>query len=162
MTTLALNGYQPFARTVNTGSSPESRRVQEQTEAFVKHFRHRADRERVFEELDRVTSEASATGWDGYRGNPSNLSSYQLARRFLASLPTTLPVPEVAIDPDGDIGFDWYLDSKHLYTVSIGANGRLAYAGVFGSGARTHGTEVFDDNVPEVVIQNISRVFRRR
>ena len=58
------------------------------------------------------------------------------ALKFMVVLPSWLASPELALDPDGEIAFDWARDDD-MISVSIGANGRLTYvwsvAGVRGS-----------------------------
>lgn len=49
------------------------------------------------------------------------------ALEFAATLPSDVELPEVSIDPDGELAFDW-LKEDSLLSVSIGRTGRLTYA----------------------------------
>ena len=53
-----------------------------------------------------------------------------LAQRFLAALPSELAAPELAVDPDGEISFDWFGRSGRNFSVSLRSDGRVAIARV--------------------------------
>lgn len=50
------------------------------------------------------------------------------ARRFLTALPEDVRVPDIGIDPDGAISLDWIVSRTRIFSVSIGATERIAYA----------------------------------
>ena len=159
MTALALRpSYHPFTRTVNTGTSPESKSLQKTIETMVNHFRSRVERQTAFAELAGLIGRASKPNWDQYNGQPLSVDVYYLALRFLVALPATLPAPEVGLDPDGEVSFEWTNGPEKIFTVSADAKGRLSYAGLFGEGKTAHGTEVFDDTIPETIIRNVERL----
>ena len=60
--------YQPFTRVVNTGSSPEAKRLEERFREIVLHFRRRAERERAFAELLQAVEQGKRPDWDKYGG----------------------------------------------------------------------------------------------
>jgi hypothetical protein len=157
MTTLAIAGYQPFTRAVNTASGPESRNLQQLLEVALCHFRDIAERQPAFSDLARLFSDTRQAGWDEYDARPINVETYRIAIRFLSALPTTLPSPDVGLDPDGEINFQWMQERGRVFTISANANGRLSYAGIFGEGQTSHGTEVFDDTIPSAIIQLVKR-----
>ncbi|MGE5525924.1 MAG: hypothetical protein ACM3SS_19585 [Rhodospirillaceae bacterium] len=159
MTTLALrHPYHPFTRAVNTGTSPEARSLQKTIETMVAHFRSRVEQQTAFADLAHLLANTSKANWDQYDAAPLTLDAYYLALRFLIALPATLPAPEVGLDPDGEVSFEWANGPEKIFTVSANAKGRLSYAGLFGEGITTHGTEVFDDTIPQTVIQCVERV----
>ena len=69
-------------------------------------------------------------------------NSYEESLRFLDMLPGTTPAPEVSVDPDGMVAFEWHEEPRWVFSVSIETNGELVYAGLFGN-CKTHGTENF-------------------
>ena len=84
MTTSVLNfGYQPFIRTVNTGSSPEAKKFELQTERVVAHFRDRASRQRALQELHEVWSRPGLTIRNGNNVDAITRETYELGKRFL-------------------------------------------------------------------------------
>ncbi len=59
--------------------------------------------------------------------------TYQNALDFLLSLPDDLPAPEFGVDPDGAISFDWMPSRTRMFSISISASERVAYAWINGS-----------------------------
>ncbi len=74
-----------------------------------------------------------------------------IGRRFLFALPKTLPTPQIGLDNDGEISFDWFAPHKRVFSISIRVDGRVSYAGRLGARRTIHGTEAFDDAIPEQV-----------
>ena len=71
-----------------------------------------------------------------------------LVHRFLRAMPDDLPIPEFAPEPNGSISLDWIASPDRLFSLSIGRNGRLAYAWLDGAD-KGHGVARFDArNVP--------------
>lgn len=94
---------------------------------------------------------------DGYSSKAFAPASYQKARQFLELLPMNVPVPDVYVDSDGEVRFEWYKGPRSVFAVTVGSNGELYYAGLFGA-SKSHGTEYLDDELPDAIINNIRRV----
>ncbi|HEU4559153.1 MAG TPA: hypothetical protein VFS20_14930 [Longimicrobium sp.] len=88
-------------------------------------------------------------------------ASFLTAERFLEALPTNLPKPEVSIDPDGEMVFEWVGAPRRAFSISFGAGGRLTYAGLFGP-STTHGVEYINDGLPRELVAKIQRASRPR
>lgn len=54
------------------------------------------------------------------------------ALRFAQALPANLPTPEIVVEADGSIAFDWDLERRRNLTVTIKASGHAGYAALFG------------------------------
>jgi hypothetical protein len=108
-------------------------------------------------EIEEAFDACSADGWDGYGARGVDPRSYAYAREFLLSLPTTAPDAEITVEPDGEIAFEWYSSPTMVFTVSIGRDRKLTYAGRFGR-VRASGVEYFEDEIPRGILTNISRV----
>ena len=108
-------------------------------------------------ELNCVFEECSVSDWDGYGAQPVSPESYGKAKQFIEALPWGFPLPEISADPDGEISFEWYSSPSKIFSVSVSPNNELSYAGLFGA-RRTHGTEVFHDEIPEILLSHIKRV----
>ena len=80
---------------------------------------------------------------------------YERATAFLRALPRDFAKPDVSVDPDGEIAFDWR-EGGDLYSVSLGANGRLSCAGLL-DGVSSSSTEFFGGTVPAAVVEVVSR-----
>ncbi len=108
--------------------------------------------------LAEAYQEALEDNWDGYGALAASTEAYQSALLFLDLLPSSAPNPEVAIDPDGDVSFDWHLGPRANFSVSISATGWLSYAGLYGRNSN-YGTESITDGLPRAVLDNLGRLF---
>ena len=75
-------------------------------------------------------------------------------------LPVTIPAPEVAVEPDGMVAFEWYKQPRRVFSVSFETDGTIVYAGLFGN-SKTHGTEYFGEQLPQIILENIHRIDSR-
>ena len=98
--------------------------------------------------LDEAFRDCSEPGWDGYGAAPANALSMVWARKVLTAFPNDLGVPEIAFEPDGAAGLEWWRGPDRVLTVSVGRNGELRYAARLNA-ARVVGTEVFADGLPK-------------
>lgn len=125
---------------------------------LAKSLSVRKTAESAIRELRRVRQEASVPNWDGYGGRQIDARAYCQAIRFLQALPTTTPVPDVAVDPDGEVDVTWHFGSRNTFTVSIGPTGRLSYSGLYGI-SQSFGTEWLTTNeIPRTIVENLARL----
>lgn len=89
------------------------------------------------------------------------IESRSLAEEFLDELVARkdLPAPEVSVDPDGEIVFDWFGNPYYMFSVSFGDN-KLTYAGLYDKD-RVYGEIEYNGKIPLLIIQNIERVYKR-
>jgi hypothetical protein len=85
--------------------------------------------------------------WDGEGAMAISPLTFIYALRFLEALPSNLPAPDISADTDGEILFEWNLDRRLGLSVSVGQDGKLSYAGLFGTN-KAHGVEDFGDYIP--------------
>lgn len=111
--------------------------------------------------LDEVYNECSEANWDGYGAEPVSREAYVEARKLLGMIGPSFPMPEVFVEPDGEIAFEWYKERDLLFVISVGGNNIITYAGLFGKKNKTHGTETFTEKLPGFVVQSIHRVFTK-
>jgi hypothetical protein len=90
-------------------------------------------------------------------GRSADRQTVRAAIRFAYCLPRFGPLPEVSVDPDGEISFDWVSRSGEIFSVSVNRHNRLAYAGWFGEKSRTHGIEQLAESCPSEIIRGIQR-----
>jgi len=113
----------------------------------------------ALEELCALMEECCQADWDGYGAQPVSFEAYQNAIQFLEALPRGVPTPQVSAEPDGEVSFEWYAAPNLVYSVSVGPNNEVTYAGLFGA-SRTYGTELLDYEIPDSVLRCIKRVTR--
>ncbi len=111
----------------------------------------------TYTQLYQVLEECGHPDWDAYGAQPILFESYENAKRFVRALPFGFSSPEVSAEPDGEVTFEWYSTPTRVFSVSVGPHNELNYAGLFGA-SRTYGTEVFHDEIPEVILSHIKRV----
>ena len=108
-------------------------------------------------QLIEAWQEAGTKGWDGYDADAVQRNALVSAFAFIDAFPSNVPMPEVAIDPDGEISFDWFAAPRRQFSISVGPNNVLSYAGLFGHD-KASGCERFQGTVPRVFIGYIRRV----
>ncbi len=82
----------------------------------------------------------------------------RVAEKFIRALPNTIPIPEFAIDPDGSISLDWIENRNRVFSLSVGANSRVAFAWLDGTD-KGHAVARFDgQQIPERVVKGITSI----
>ena len=148
---------------LNPAIGVDADKIKEQFEEIVNNndetisLRHQIAKE-VIQKLNNIYEDCSQPNWDGYGAKPIDIETYYESQRFINCLPESLPYPEVTPDPDGEVSFEWFKNSKRIFSVSIGRNGELSYAGLYGI-IKAHGAEFLGDELPKTILENIQRVF---
>jgi len=152
----------PTAFNKNVGVSDSASEIWRDTENIRNYFagsitfgEHLA---KVLEGLLKAREEHSVDNWDGYGAKAINIGSYNYALSFSLSLPPSFPVPEIYVNPDGYVTFEWYEGKRKVFSISIGNRNELAYAGLYG-GSKIYGVEYMYEEIPENIIRNISRLY---
>ena len=82
-----------------------------------------------------------------------------IAKDVAALLPGGLPKPDVNATAHGEVDFDWTIGRGLGFTISVGPEGDLAFAGIF-HGAELSGTEPWTDVLPAFVGSCLERLQR--
>lgn len=85
----------------------------------------------------------------------------RIAMAFLEALPADVPAPDLGLDDDGEVTFDWAGTNGRMITLALRADGRLSYACRISAADKQNGTKLFVDTVPSVVVECIRQVVRR-
>lgn len=80
---------------------------------------------------------------------PFHPATLNTAAAFLAVYPKHLPQPELSLDSDGEVLFDWSPSAGRMVTVALREDGRISYAATLAGGRTRHGTEFFTDAFPK-------------
>lgn len=143
----------PLGAQMETGSSIEAKRMQQNVEELLEHYLEPRFEQLVSPIIDLLASTQSEV-------IPVTRETANIAVEFARLLPRMAPLPEVSSDPDGEISFDWIAPSGKMFSVSVNSSGRLSYAGWFGEDSRVHGTEKLDYGVPAEVLRGIQKASR--
>lgn len=153
MTTLAINRrFSPVTKgLIRSGSSDEAIQLWKVlASAFSDLKRGRSDRALAFSELFAMDQGGADVGTTTVES-----ATLVLAERFLTVLPLDIPTPEVGLDPDGEISFDWFGPAGQNFSVSLRKDGRLAYAGAFVGEKTKYGTDRLDDEIPREIVEAV-------
>lgn len=140
------------------GASESAAYVTTQAEKGRRHLQNSfTGGKKAFEELCEVADQCREHGWDGYSALPITQETYQVAYRFLESLPLGTPLPDVSAEPDGHITFEWYASPRRVLSVSVSSQGDLHYSALIGH-SKNYGTELFSGEPPRFLMSLIPAV----
>jgi len=100
---------------------------------------------------------AQVDGWDGPDSKRVEPSTYVYADQFLRLLPSSASLPDITVDRDGEILFEWDQGRRQVFSISVGRDGTLTFAGLFGH-TKIHGTEHLREALPSVISGCLERV----
>jgi len=150
--------YAPLSQ---VGVSEAAVRLQKDWEAFFKTVVSSVTMGTQYHQiqlaLTDLARQASSSNWDGYGASAVNEHALGFAKRIARFLPLTLSPPEVSVDPDGEVAFDWRTDPRSSISFSIGPFGTLRYASI-NKGSENYGLEPWRDGLPESVARLIQDV----
>jgi hypothetical protein len=84
-------------------------------------------------------------------------STYNYAKQFLQLLPSNVSIPDITVDDDGEIMLEWDIGRRCVFSVSVGRDGTLSFAGLFGHNP-IHGTEDLRETLPDVISDCLKRL----
>jgi hypothetical protein len=159
MSTLAISQPHAFAvQSANRGESSTAKALEKNFNLAKAHMTAaHVLKLSAIEMLTEVFATCREVAWDGYNALPLSHASFTNATKFLEILPSWAPVPEIAPEPDGEIALEWRRGAS-VFSVSFGTDGTLNYAGLLGYKKQIHGTEPFDDSIPQVILESIRRL----
>jgi hypothetical protein len=96
--------------------------------------------------------------WDGEGAKAVREEAIVEALALLALLSPTIPEPEITVDTDGGISFDWQRSRTQMYALSVTGQGVIYYAGIIGSD-HTHGHTILGESLPIAVRAHLRRLF---
>lgn len=139
--------------------SPEARLIKDKTSLAATDLEKSqalfGEKAAAISQLKLLADECKEDNWDGYGANAIDEGAVFFAARFVRALPEDLPVPEFAAEPEGSISLDWIKARNHMFTVSVAADNRLAYAWLDGTD-KGHAVARFDgQSIPPKILQGI-------
>lgn len=101
----------------------------------------------IFDRLQRAVADTS----------PAHVASNTIwyAQQFVSLLPTSTPAPEIVVEDDGEIGFDWGTSARSTFSVSVGRDGVLRFAGLF-EGKTRFGSDQLTSTIPSEILAHIA------
>lgn len=162
---LALqSGFPALYSLVRAGSaiSPEAQSVRQAAGTVVNSMERSqalfGDKASAISQIWALANECAEPGWDGDGALPLNRLAAFKAIAFIRVLPSGVPLPEFAPDPDGSISLDWIQSRNRLFSLSIGTGDRLPYAWLDGTD-KGHAVARFDEErVPQRILEGIRAI----
>ena len=108
--------------------------------------------------LYELEVECAETDWNGYGAKAVSQSAVERSAYFIRRLPEDLPLPEISVEPDGEIALDWSPTPTQTFSISIGTADRMACAWINGT---EHGHVVAYSNngeIPLRILQELQRI----
>lgn len=140
----------------NMGSSEQAQILRKTIDESLRHYTLPRI-ESIKSEIEQMVEDSARTTEMAAESSAIDRETAAAALQFAVLLPRSLPAPEVAPEPDGEISFDWAGPSGKMFSVSVNRAGRLAYAGRYGDKSRVHGIEQISDGCSDEIIRGIGK-----
>jgi hypothetical protein len=124
----------------------------------LKNRKNKRGKTQVLNDLHALANECSMPDWDGYGAEPVSLDALERAEIFLCSVPDDVPLPELAVEPDGTVSLDWLPTHTRSFSVSIGDSDRMAYAWVDRTDRGHAVARSVSGEAPGRILQELSRI----
>ena len=162
--TVVLLGYAALGPYAQSGSavSLEAEMVKQAASNLVRAAEESValfgERAEAISSLRELANECAHEDWDGGGATAIDLDAVARAEGFLRALPSGVPMPTCSPEPDGSISLDWSESRGRLFSISVSARDRIAFAWLDGND-RGHGVARFDGAVvPERVVFGIRSI----
>jgi hypothetical protein len=141
------------------GTTPALSDAANPTHEHSPSITYKKQEQAIVEALRDTFAQAFEQGWDGYDATPVSAATLSYAWQFLEDLPSDVDLPEIGADTDGDISLDWDYGPRNIFSVRVGRDGTLHYAGLFGH-ETYHGSAILRQGIPKAVAEGILRAIR--
>lgn len=115
-------------------------------------------KEEIIHRIREFGIECAEADWDGFGAEPVSQNALERAELFIRSLPESISMPEVSVEPDGDISFDWHPTGAKTFSVSAGPSDRFAYAWFDGTDRGHAVARSRNGEVPTRILEEILRI----
>lgn len=111
----------------------------------------------AYDELGEQWNECRTENWDCHGALAVEQDTLQNTYLFIEAMPLGTPLPSVGAEPDGHLTLEWYRNPRWTLSLSIGPEGTLYYASLFGA-EDIRGSAPFRGDVPDILLGLIRRV----
>ena len=91
-------------------------------------------------------------------GDTMATTTFARAQRLLDTIPSGFPVPEIGLDPDGEVAFDWIRRDRTMVSVSIGPDNDPSYAAGLADGT-AYGFLRWEEMFPVALTDLLRRLY---
>jgi hypothetical protein len=112
--------------------------------------------------LRSLRDECQTAGWDG----PGSLAisdqaiaiTEKVVEVLFRLMPKGLPAPDIIPEADGEICLRWVVDTEQELSLSLGAHGKINFAGQFGREGGIHGWQPLDTTSPTALDRSLQEI----
>ena len=112
--------------------------------------------------LRGIRDECQIGDWDGQGAVAISDQVIALAKKLatvlFALLPKGTPAPDIIPETDGEICISWSVDTDRQLSLSVGAHGKINFAGQFGKEGGIHGWQPIDATSPSALDESLQDV----
>ncbi len=95
-----------------------------------------------------IKNECNRVGWDGDEALPISDRTIdvvaQVTECLFTLLPRGTPAPDLVPEQDGEICMIWSISADRVFSLSVGAHGKMNFAGQFGTEGALHAWQPID------------------
>ena len=108
--------------------------------------------------LRAIGADCALGDWDDYGAKTVSEAVIFRAEALIRALPESIPAPDISVEPDGQVSFDWLPSSTLTFTLSVNEGNRLVYAWIDGAN-RGNATAVFErGDLPARLLSELRRI----
>jgi len=109
-----------------------------------------------------IRDECQIADWDGQGAVAISDQLIAIARTVIAALftllPKGIPAPDLIPEADGEICLRWSVETDRQLSLSIGAHGKINFAGQFGKEGVIHGWQPINTGSPGALDDSLQNV----
>jgi len=109
----------------------------------------------VISDFRELIARCSTDNWDGYGALPVKGEIAERVIKLLYTLPESIRLPEVSIEPDGEVCLDWIGPFQRTISLSIGESDRIAYAWLDGTNRGHAVDKLTEEGIPNRILNQI-------
>jgi hypothetical protein len=106
-----------------------------------------------------IQSECQSANWDGQGSLAITNEVVVVAKKLVDALfglvPKGTPAPDIIPEADGEICISWAVDMHREFSLSLGAHGKVNFAGQFGKEGGIHGWQPIDTTNPSSLDESL-------
>jgi hypothetical protein len=109
-----------------------------------------------------IRDECQTADWDGQGAIAITDQVIAIAEKVVGALFELVskgtPLPDLVPEADGEIAISWSVDSDRLLSLSVGAHGKINFAGQFGKEGGIHGWQPINAASPRALDESLQDV----